>query len=568
MGRERGTPITFGGCAGFIHDGGGRTGIVLVPAWGFEDMTIRRGWAGLADMLAEAGYACLRFDWPGAGDSLGDTAAGIRFADWQEAILSAATVLRQTLGVERIALVGHGVGALIAPHVAKGAGAEAVVMMAPQSEGQAGLRELDVWSRLIASFLRLPPKASKDQIEIAGHTLSLELAREIAALKAESLADGENRIPALALLRAGHAGNAEWARRLGEGGFDMTTRTYAGWDGFFSQTSASIPPLEDFGAVLGWLEERLPASPRPGPVMPLPAASPLKGPGFTETPVLFGAGDRLFGILCQPAEIPSRGVVVMLNSGDHIGWARMHVHFARQLAAEGISSFRIDTGGIGDAATVEGHLFYVDRQIREVAEAVNALESRHLGPVTLLGRCSGGYAAVQAAVLDPRVRGVVAVNTARLSLGPEETFEDIMSTGTSSMADYKKRALSPAIVKDILTGRLPLSAVFNKGRHILKTQAALRFPALYGALTGAGRLTRTTRQQAETLRSRGVAVHLLYADNDGGLDELARHFGRKPPEAYDHARVRVVAGAEHNMTAPFAREAIIADLREAVSAAG
>lgn len=82
----------------------------MLPAWGFEELTIRRGWAGFAERLAKAGYCCLRFDWPGAGDSIGDTKAGISLADWLDAVKAAANVLTERYSLERVVLVGHGVG--------------------------------------------------------------------------------------------------------------------------------------------------------------------------------------------------------------------------------------------------------------------------------------------------------------------------------------------------------------------------------------------------------------------------------------------------------------------------
>lgn len=564
MNRTMGDPISFDGCAGFMHDGGGRTGVLMLPAWGFEEMTIRRGWATFADLLANAGYVCLRFDWPGTADSLGDAGKDIPISDWFHAAHRAAAVLRDDFGVDRLVLVGHGIGALLAPHIAAQVDASAIVMMAPQTEGNVGLRELDIWSRMIGSFLRLPPKESKDRIEVAGHRLSLSLAQEIAGLRLADLPSPVSSRPALLMLRPGIDGHL-WKEGLGKAGFAVTDAVYTGWDGFLSQTAASKPPFDDFNTVRDWIEAQ--AAPRRGERDtggPRDCA-PLAGDGFTETSLRFGPQNDLFGILCKPAGRPSEAVVVLINSGDnyHIGWARMHVEFARALAREGISSFRIDTGGIGDARSVDGHLFYVERQIRDVIEAVETMDSMSLGPVILSGRCSGGYAALQAAVVENRVRAVVAVNTARLSLDPSETFEEIMSAGTSSMADYKKRALSPRLLVDIMTGKMSLLTVANKARHILKTQLSLRFPRIYGAVTGAGKLTRFTRQQARQLSERAVNPILIYADNDGGLDELARHFGKKPPEAYEHASVRIVPGAEHNMTASFARDAILTALVEA-----
>lgn len=565
MKRQFGTPVTFGECAGFFHDGGGSTGVLMLPAWGFEEMTIRRGWAGFAASIAANGYPVLRFDWPGCGDSLGDTANGIQLSQWRQAVSQAADFLRTHAHVEHIVLVGHGLGGLIALHVAPDISPSAVVSMAAQGEGNAGLRELEIWGRMIGSFLRLPPASSRDVLEVAGHRMSRAFAAEIAALRLPAASPFSRPVPLLLVQRSGGSVAPSWGEALAVAGFDVTSVGYTGWDAFLSQTSASIPPVDDFRAVTDWLLAQAPPGQRHVAAREAPVQD-LEGDGFLERPVLFGKENELFGILCVPREQNSRAIVIMINSGDnyHIGWARMHVEFARQLARAGISSFRIDTGGIGEAADVDGHLFYVPRQLDDVTAAVDRVSQESLGPVMLLGRCSGGYAAVQTAVADNRIAGIVAVNTVRLSIGADESFEDVMSTGTSSIADYGKRALSPRLFVDILTGKMPLSTVATKGRHILKTQFSLRFPALYARFSSAGKLTKFTRAQADALKQRNVSVHLVYADNDAGLDELARHFGRREPDQYDHATVRVVRGAEHNMTAPFAREAILQSAIEAV----
>lgn len=560
MERQFGAPVTFGDCAGFLHDGGGSTGVIMLPAWGFEEMTIRRGWAGFADRLARAGYCTLRFDWPGCADSLGALDEGMRLAAWHQSILDAVAYVRRQAGIETIVLVGHGVGGLMAMHAAGSVPASAVVAMAPQSEGNAGLREMEIWGRMIGSFLRLPAPESKDRLEVAGHAMSRSFAAEIAALKLPLDPPLKSAVPLLLVQRGGGGVSPALLENLKNSGFDATSIAYSGWDAFLSQTEPSVAPTEDFAAVVDWLAARAAPSKRLGGGLSTGEARPLEGPDFVERPILFGGDRGLFGVLCEPRERRSKAVVVMINSGDnyHIGWARMHVQFARILASSGISSFRIDTGGIGEAADVEGHLFYVQRQTEDVLAAVSSVHGRQLGPVILMGRCSGGYAAVQAAVADERIRGIVAINTIRLSIGEHETFEEVMSAGTSSVADYGKRALSPRLLLDILSGRMPITTIWNKGRQILRTQFSLRFPKLYTRLSPAGRLTKVIRSQAASLQDRQVAVQLIYADNDGGIDELARHFGRKNPEEYDHATVRIIAGAEHNMTAPFARQAILA----------
>ena len=557
--RAFGVPVTFGACAGFVHDGGGKVGVLMVPAWGLEEFTIRRGWAAFADRLADAGYCCLRFDWPGAGDSLGDAGSIESLETWRDALRAAATFLRVNHGIEKLVLVGHGLGALMAAHSTENLLADALVLMAPQNEGRAGLRELDVWSKMIGSFLRLPLETSENSINVAGHFLSKSLAAEISALR---LGHAPRPLPVLAMLPPGTRAANEWPSRLATAGFVVTAVDYAAHEDFVTYSRASTPPAGDFGEALGWLADTVPPGAKAGAREPVAAAA-LKGTGFAETPLLFGKGGSLFGILCRPTTRASRAVVVFVNSGDnyHIGWARMHVEFARSLAQQGIASLRVDTGGIGDSHGVDRPLFYDEGQIGDVLEAVTAVEKMGLGPVLVSGRCSGGYAAVQATVRDPRIRGVVAVNPPRLALGPDETFEQVISGGTSSLADYRRRALSMKTVKEVLAG-IPLSTLLREANKIVKALLAQRLRRFAGPC----RLTRTVREQADALHARGVVSFLILAENDAGRDELVRHFGDRPAADYENAVVRIVPDAEHNMTARHARKAILNGVVDAVAA--
>jgi alpha-beta hydrolase superfamily lysophospholipase len=557
--RAFGVPVTFGACAGFLHDGGGKVGVLMAPAWGLEEFTIRRGWSVFADLLADAGYCCLRFDWPGAGDSLGDAGSIKSLEIWRDALRAAASFLRTDHGIEKLVLVGHGLGALMAVHSAENLLADALVVMAPQNEGRAGLRELDVWSKMIGSFLRLPLETSENSLNVAGHFLSRGLAAEISALRLDR---APRPLPVLAMLPPGTRAANEWPARLATAGFAVTAVDYVAHEDFVTYSRASTPPLDDFQRVRTWLADTMPPGAKACAREPMVAAA-LKGTGFAETPLLFGKGDSLFGIVCRPTTRASRAVIVFVNSGDnyHIGWARMHVEFARSLAQQGIASLRIDTGGIGDSHGVDRPAFYDEGQILDVLEAVTVAEKMGLGPVVVCGRCSGGYAAVQTAVRDSRIRGVVAVNPPRLALGPGETFEQVLSGGTSSLADYRRRALSMKTMKEVLSG-IPLSTLLKEASRIVKALVAQRLRRF----AGPSQLTRTVRSQAETLRARGVVSFLILAENDAGRDELVRHFGDRPAADYENAVVRIVPDAEHNMTARHARKAILNGVVDAVAA--
>ncbi|OYU50592.1 MAG: hypothetical protein CFE31_03345 [Rhizobiales bacterium PAR1] len=565
--RQFGTPVAFNSVAGFLHAAPGRMGVLMLSPWGFEEMTIRRGWGTLAATLAEAGLSCLRFDWPGTADSLGASLDITALETWREAVRNAATFLRETTGIDRLCVLGQGIGALLAIEMSHEIKADALVVMAPAREGRAGVRELTAWSAMLASFLRIETEVEGAAVNVMGFTLSKPFADDLARFKLDRTAQ-QGAPPALLLARPERAGDTDIAEALQARGHAVTVEAYAQYDSFVAHQSTSVVPVEDFKKIAGYLVGLGGMEHRKTSLTPA-LTSDLAPPAFHERALSFGAAERLHGILCTPTGV-SRALVVLVNSGynPHIGWARMHVTIARQLAERGVSSFRIDCSGLGDsdvAPGASGQLIYTDEQIADIRAALDAVEPLDLGPLLLSGRCSGAYAALQAGAADSRVKAIVAVNSLRLILDPRETFEQMMASGSSSLADYRKRALSLTLLRDLVTFKLPVWTLARKVAPKILGLIAAKIAPYTGALTTIGRLQRALLDQAAGFMARGVKITLVYAENDGGRDELARYFGPMPASGYPHAEVRIITGTEHNMTAPHAQAAILDAISDTVA---
>ena len=135
---------------------------------------------------------------------------------------------------------------------------------------------------------------------------------------------------------------------------------------------------------------------------------------YREKVVTFGDDDGLVGVLTVPATPrPGAPHVVLLNSGiiHRVGANRIHVRFARMLAELGVTTLRFDLSGIGDSArsTLPGSL--ADVVSRDVTSAFSFLTDEHgASRFLLVGLCSGAYDAFQAALVEPRVAGVVLLD--------------------------------------------------------------------------------------------------------------------------------------------------------------
>ena len=134
-----------------------------------------------------------------------------------------------------------------------------------------------------------------------------------------------------------------------------------------------------------------------------------------EKAIKFGANRGLVGILTEPATgVPVKAPAIFLNSGilHHVGASRLYVRMARALAAQGHPCFRFDFSGIGDSEARRDTLSAAEAAVVEVREAMDLLAARKTGGdrFILVGLCSGADMAFKAALLDPRVIGLVQLD--------------------------------------------------------------------------------------------------------------------------------------------------------------
>ncbi|MBK1656922.1 alpha/beta fold hydrolase [Paracraurococcus ruber] len=526
-------PVTIGACRGWFHPPRGTPldrGVVLCAPFGQEALATHRGWRALAEALAAAGLAALRFDYPGAGDSAGDDGQPCLDA-WTDATLAAAAWLQREAGLAQVMLCGLRLGALLA---ATAAGRQpglvhGLMLLAPPASGRVHARELAMAAGSAADGAAI----GFDGIEVAGFRLHEADCARLATVdlgEAAAAAQAQRLLLATPFRAAGRADQA--AARLGARHLEFDHMPFQGCDGFLRPAHESVTPLADFRAMARWAACGAPPCARA--VQPAAAARlALPGTG-EETALRFGPGGALAGILCEPGwRRPDAPALLILNAGanPHAGNGRFAVRLARHAAALGIASLRMDAHGIGDsdgedaaAAPLEAALFG-DAAIADVAAALDALEARGHARCIAVGICSGAHNAFQAALRDARIAGLALANLPAF---------DRAAGG------------APALDGGPPPGEHPL---LRRPRMLLRRLVA-EFDRLAADRLGRAGGPDRARSWLRRLQRRGVTLLLAYSRDDRSLRELRAHFGRHGRTLPRAAPMRcvILSGTEHSLT--------------------
>lgn len=553
---DYGVPCVFSGLSGIFHPAGGATAVVLCPPWGFEDLAMRKGWRLMAEAISKVGYPCLRFDYPGTGDSSGRATDPSSVTAWVEAVQAAADFLRRTTGVRRFVFIGQTLGATLAVEAARTRpDVVGLHLIAPVVKGRAHVRELAATSKLVADRLGIALEVGGEEaLSVMGFALSAPMAESLKTLDLTRI-DTLGVEHVVVYDQQGRKAGAEAAEHFRRLGANVSIETVEPYHLMVSDATASQPlpvTAERLVAILQSLHPLGSAQPQPAPIS-LPSV--LVGRTFREEPIRFGADGLLFGMLCAPLLAKEdKPAVILLNRGlnPHIGWRRVSVDHARGLAAAGITSLRIDVAGLGESRDAPGRpvdLIYSELLVPDIRAAVDALAARGHARIMLAGVCSGGYMALAAAQADPRVSDVIAVNTQRFLWNPKESFEDVIRFGLRSMNDYVGDIKGGGAFKKLIRSRKRIvpAMVYLAKRHVRNGMA--RVPLRLRSLLMRSSMAARVERFFATFATRGTRVSLCYSDGDPGLMELRNYFGpngRDMPHA--NVSVSIIPDADHNLT--------------------
>jgi alpha-beta hydrolase superfamily lysophospholipase len=553
-------------------------GVVICKPFGFEAVSSHQSVRAFAEASAALGFPTLRFDYAGTGDSVDLAPDASQLATWTRDIGAAVRELQRRTGVTRVGLLGFRLGALLATLAASELEmVTALMLVAPILNGKRYLGELRTTEAAAAQ--RLGPEtpgaareaganaAAPAPFEVSGFPLA---AATIAALKEVELTSLS--APPVSDLLIIDRSDLPKARAWCEQMSVLGVRThYQALPGFVEMTMRGpertvIPEamIAAMGEWLGRLQHR--REQLPGPFRGsqhdrrrnFPESEVLQLAGDTgtliERPVFFGSNPLLFGIVTEPprGEIRRRGVILVNSGADyHVGPRRMHVSLARRWARHGYVVLRMDLAGLGDSGKHPGRPGnepFPPDAVAGMRAAVELLRNRYnLRDVTVGGMCSGAYHSLRAAVEGLPVNRILMINP--LNFFQEEALEpeavqawEIVQTPIT----YSGHVLSAQLWRRLLTGNVNIRRVvkIGLGKVSLGVRVKLRDMARRLHIP----LARDLARDLAHIAARGVRIVFVFSRGDPGIGLLEFHSGASLEQLGERYCVRIVDGADHNLT--------------------
>jgi dienelactone hydrolase len=533
------------------NGGGSETGVLILPAVGYQYWSAHRSLRVIAEQLAAGGHLALRLDYDGTGDSGSEQTEPERVSAWRASVKAGAAQLR-ALGCERLVIVGVRLGATLALLDGAELGAAAIVAWAPVLSGRRYAREIRMLSTPVPD--EQISGQSSGAVAVAGTYFSAETLAELGELDPMKL----EAAPAQRVLLVDGADQSKLGERLRGLGSEVEQLTIAGGEtALEAPTEEATVPEGIVRAIEQWVG---PASPASGGTRPLPSIDSGTRLGWhgnelqeevvrlganqlvaitteavscdaVNTDAVAGAAARAPSAEAMPVKVTSSGVTaVFLNTGSeaHVGPGRAWVEYARELARLGHRAVRVDFRGWGESPD-DGHAPgrpYDAHCEQDTVAIVRALRERGHERIVLVGLCASAWVALRT-ILHESVTGVIALNP-QLYWQPGDPVE-------ATMAETRLRRTAEREREE------------RGGRNGLWTALDL-----VGSRPWAGRWL-------DELCDSGVPVKMVYAAGDDGLEYLHNRLRRRFAHAQSAGAVSVVEIAEidHSMHRLWLRERVV-----------
>jgi pimeloyl-ACP methyl ester carboxylesterase len=405
-------PTYFGPSAsplfGVVHlpvDNQIRGGVLICGSLGKEGMDSVRLHRILADSLARRGFAVLRFDYLGLGDSAYAQVRDDAAANWVASVGHALDYLT-LIGAESATAIGIRAGCLILDEYLAQSNAQShtvnrVVYLDPAGTGRRYLREHTALFRLSVG----EDAAMPGEVSIIGGRLSDHTAAEFAALRMCANPVSAHGVDNVLLVgRPAETDKRVTALASAEGVDSIIT-------GGLPECAHPLPiplpiPATAVDSIIEWIDENVPTcTHRAVPQYLTTATMPADGPDGVDVVESIERiePNGLFVIRTQPrraSPAPAKTVLFFVSAHDlHVGPAREWVELSRRIAAAGSQAVRWDPAGQGLSGQIRRDPWRTVYSKADITDstAVARHARQDTGELELVGICSGSWYAAQAA---------------------------------------------------------------------------------------------------------------------------------------------------------------------------
>ncbi|HEX5355201.1 MAG TPA: alpha/beta hydrolase [Aquabacterium sp.] len=572
---------------GCLHAGTGPArdvGVVLCSTWGREEVSAHHSLRQWALQLSQQGWPCLRFDYPGEGDSAGDPLADGGLDAWVGGVRQAIEELKRRTGVTRVCLLGVRAGVALACLAAQGRDdVMGLVAVAPVVKGRGFVRELNALQA--AACKTGEPQPLPGVFQSGGYVMTQEARDALSGVDLTALA--RSAAPQVLVLdRDDMPPSTAWIKALEAQGAVVQQAALPGYVRMMADPHHAVAPQAMIDVSLRWLNELSPVttSSRTELAPGLAAADeallpvPQQAVRHVREQALFVQGGPAFGVLTQPAEGQHRTgqAILVLNAGStrHIGPSRQSVTMARRWAAEGHVVLRIDLAGIGEAGVRAGrelNMSYPHEAMLDVRAALDQLRTQPgVETIHACGLCAGAYHALKAARDGMPLASVTLINPLIFfnaeGLSLEEGADLSPQKVHSAAASYKESAASLEKWLKLFKGQIKFDALFK----VMLSRATMVLSAKVKEL---GRLVHWPLKDdlgtdLRRLAGQGVRVNFIFAQGDPGESMLREQAGSVVHGLQRRGllSLNVFQGADHVFTDAVVRHDMLMCLAQIMSA--
>jgi hypothetical protein len=390
-----------------------RGGVVLCGSLGKEGMDSVRLQRVLAGGLARRGFAVLRFDYLGLGDSAYAQARDDAVANWVASVGHALDYLT-LIGAQSATAIGIRAGCLILnEYLGQSHAVNRVVYLDPYGTGRRYLREHRTLFRLSVGV----DAATPGEVSIVGGRLSDHAAAEFAALRMGANPVSAHRVDNVLLVGRPAETDKHLTALATADGVDSIIA--AGLPECAAPTPTPLPiPFAAVDSIIDWIDGNAPTGThRVEPQYLTTATMPAEGPDGAEVVESIERiePNGLFAIRTVPRcddSAPAKTVLFFVTANDlHVGPAREWVELSRRIAAAGSQAVRWDPARQGLSGPISGNRW---RRIYSKADIADSIAvARHAchdtSELELVGICSGSWYVAQVA-RNVGARSAILVN--------------------------------------------------------------------------------------------------------------------------------------------------------------